>query len=126
MTKVEIVAKALLPKCQAFGKGETPMMIAREFAAAAIAAIEATPDESDLATVAYISGAADARDTIKALRARLAMIEAAADDVLKAADSCHMHEKGVGGMTIDAQIDRTVLLGMRLRPIENLRSALEK
>ena len=37
------------------------------------------PDDADLATIAYFSGAADARDTIKALRAQIAKIEAAAE-----------------------------------------------
>ena len=40
---------------------------------------DSKPDDDDLATIAYFSGAADARDTIKALRAQIAKIEAAAE-----------------------------------------------
>lgn len=40
MMKEEAVAKALEPKCQAFGNGDMPMQVAREFARAAIAAAD--------------------------------------------------------------------------------------
>lgn len=36
---VERIAVALEPKCRAFGKGNMPMMIAREFAVAALEAM---------------------------------------------------------------------------------------
>ena len=38
---VEVVAKALEPKCRGFGNGNMPMQVAREFAKAAIDAINA-------------------------------------------------------------------------------------
>ena len=42
---IERVATALEPKCRAFGKGDMPMQVAREFARAAIDAMrEPTPN----------------------------------------------------------------------------------
>lgn len=47
-TMVDRVAKALEPKCVAFGPGNTPHLVALEFARAAIAAMrEPTPQMMD-------------------------------------------------------------------------------
>lgn len=59
---IEIVARALEPKCRAFGHGEMPMNVAREFARAAIEAIR-EPTQSQLNEVyKRISGCGNARD----------------------------------------------------------------
>lgn len=42
---VERVARALEPKCRAFGKGDMPMQVAREFARAAIEAMRQPTDD---------------------------------------------------------------------------------
>ncbi len=41
---IERVALALEPKCRAFGKGDMPMQVAREFARAAIEALREPTD----------------------------------------------------------------------------------
>ena len=41
---IETVAKALEPKCRAFGRGDMPMQVAREFARAAIEAMREPTD----------------------------------------------------------------------------------
>jgi hypothetical protein len=45
MDMVERVARALEPKCRAFGQGNMPMMVALEFARAAIAAMREPTEE---------------------------------------------------------------------------------
>ena len=61
----------------------------------------------------------DAEDRIEAL-------EAAIRKLLELVDSCKMVEKGAGGMTIDAQIKRSVYLNVPAYPFEEAREVLEK
>ena len=102
MNKIERVAKSIATvDGWEWDDHEIRQDYYREHAMVAIEAIDAlnaeiAADESDLATIAYMSGAADARNTIKALRARIAKIEAAAKPVLDDIEAWR-HEKILGG-----------------------------
>lgn len=66
-----------------------------------------------------------AADRIEELVAREAELEKALSAVLLACDQGKMVEHGIGGMTIDAQIRRSVYNGVPAWPIEEARTALE-
>jgi len=59
-----------------------------------------------------------------ALRAENARLREALQSVLNACDKGRMVERGVGGMTIDAQISRSFYYGVPAWPIEEARAAL--
>ena len=55
---------------------------------------------------------------------RIEKLEAALRDLIAACDAGRHVERGIGGMTIAAQIDRTVIGGIRARAVEDARAAL--
>ena len=59
-------------------------------------------------------------------QARVAELEAGLRAVLDAADKGRMIERGVGGMTIEAQIRRSVYNGVPAWPFEEARDLLER
>jgi hypothetical protein len=59
-----------------------------------------------------------------ALRAENARLREALQSVLNACDKGRMVERGVGGMTIAAQISRSFYYGVPAWPIEEARAAL--
>ena len=75
----------------------------------------------------YFGGEATdlAADRIEELVAREAELEKALSAVLLACDQGKMVERGIGGMTIDAQIRRSVYNGVPAWPIEEARTVLE-
>jgi len=54
---------------------------------------------------------------------RLAM---AAHSFLSKLDSCKTFEKGAGGMSIDAQVARTYLVGVRQQWVEDFRETINQ
>lgn len=68
---------------------------------------------------------AEAAETkLTACEAREERLRAALQSVLDACDQGRMVEKGIGGMTIEAQIRRSVYTGVPAWPIEEARAAL--
>lgn len=67
----------------------------------------------------FISG-----KTLREAAARIESLEAALAGLIAACDAGRPYERGVGGMTIDAQINRTVINGVKARAVEDAREAL--
>lgn len=65
-------------------------------------------------------------ERIKELRDANAELLASLASVLQACDEGRMVERGAGGMTIDAQIRRSVINGVPAWPIEEARALLDK
>jgi hypothetical protein len=57
---------------------------------------------------------------------RIFALETALRNLLTLVDKCRMIERGVGGMTIDAQIARSVYLNVPAYPFEKAREVLER
>ena len=57
---------------------------------------------------------------------RIELLETALRKLLTLVDTCKMVEKGAGGMSIDAQIRRSVYLNVPAYPFEEAREALER
>ena len=66
-----------------------------------------------------------AHDWMNEAADRIEKLEAALRDLIAACDAGRHVERGIGGMTIAAQIDRTVIGGIRARAVEDARVALE-
>ena len=77
-----------------------------------------------------VDGTGLATAAIAAERDRLALANAellaSLASVLQACDEGRMVERGAGGMTIDAQIRRSVINGVPAWPIEEARALLDK
>jgi hypothetical protein len=66
-----------------------------------------------------------AATAIESLRAENARMRAALEMLLGTVDKCQIIEVGAGGMSIDAQIARSVYLRVPVWPFEDARAALE-
>jgi hypothetical protein len=65
------------------------------------------------------------RDLLIDCRHEIGRVRAALRGLIAACDAGRHVERGIGGMTIAAQIDRTVIGGIRARAVEDARVALE-
>lgn len=68
--------------------------------------------------------AAELRAEVERLRADLARLVAAGENVINATNACPRFERGAGGMSIDAQIRRTEINQVPAWPFEELMDAL--
>ena len=68
---------------------------------------------------------ADAQRVIAAKDAEIARLREGVRDLIGKLDGCKRFERGSGGMTIDAQIWRTVLIDVRAAWVEEARALLE-
>lgn len=87
--------------------------------------------ENHASVVRYITNRHETRITkyaerTKELREANAELLASLASVLQACDEGRMVERGAGGMTIDAQIRRSVINGVPAWPIEEARALLDK
>ena len=74
----------------------------------------------------YVDLVSQYRAERDALAARLDEVEDSLQSVLDACDQGRMVEKGAGGMTIEAQIRRSVYNGVPAWPVEEARAALQE
>jgi hypothetical protein len=66
----------------------------------------------------------EAAAEIERLRAQVAALRSALEKLIAACDAGRPFERGSGGMTIDAQLARTVINGVRASAVEDARAAL--
>jgi hypothetical protein len=79
-------------------------------------------EELDDLTLVYMYGAKNGRDSMKDEIERL---RAALEKLIAACDAGRRYEKSSGGMTIEAQLARTVIYGVSASAVEDARAALE-
>lgn len=81
--------------------------------------------ELESSGLALWSAYCDKKMELEDAEERIEALEDALRKLLSLVDSCKMIEKGAGGMTIDAQIRRSVYLNVPAYPFEEARNVLE-